>query len=652
MSTPSTPTSLLRHRDFVRAVARHLIADDHQRDDVEQETWLAAIERPPRSERPTAWLRSTVKRVSGKWFRGEGRRRAREMAAGPRDPVPSPQELVERIELEQEVVCAVTALREPYRETILLRYHEGLTTREIAARLGTTHGAIRARLSRGIREVRASLDGTFGGRDGWMAGLVLVASIPSSARTTTTTTPTTTTTTTAGSLKVVVAAACVALVTGSIWLATGSDGDGDRSDDGTPARPARLGAAAIDPTPATEPPPDVGAQRTLASAAVEDVGASDASAARPRGIGTVVLEVVDAETGDPIDDATLRFLAADRFAESRVTSRVRERLSAASYEISLCAPGYDDVRVGIVDVAADRHHDLGRIPMRLGSGLVAGYVDASAALRACPIVVELRGNVRGGPDVDPERLAPSEAHELNEEAAGLDDDATSPAGPITTPAGLRRVVATAGDRFQFDGLPGGTYWVRAVSRLAPHAPYARVDLPSGGHREVPLTLAPASEQTFVVSDAEGRPLDVMTPGGDGDDAGWLSFEFRDDANERSFAYCEIGLPIEVAFEDFTTSTSVDVSTEPAPPIDRERQAEDGLFPRPAAPLPGAAFLAGRQTAPGTFVVSAVPAGTSSIHVAAHGIGEASFALRTPAGPVRVVLRPAGQTDVVPGHRSR
>ncbi|MHC4137912.1 MAG: sigma factor, partial [Planctomycetota bacterium] len=40
--------TLLEHRAFVRSVVRRLLRDENLVDDVVQETWLAALRRPPR----------------------------------------------------------------------------------------------------------------------------------------------------------------------------------------------------------------------------------------------------------------------------------------------------------------------------------------------------------------------------------------------------------------------------------------------------------------------------------------------------------------------------------------------------------------------------------------------------------------------------
>lgn len=62
-----------------------------------------------------------------------------------------------RNERERELVSALTELPEVQREALRLRYVEGLPSKEIAARLGKTDGAIRVMLTRSINRLQAIL---------------------------------------------------------------------------------------------------------------------------------------------------------------------------------------------------------------------------------------------------------------------------------------------------------------------------------------------------------------------------------------------------------------------------------------------------------------------------------------------------------------
>ena len=61
---PSMPDSdgLLKHTGFLRALARSLLQDEGQVDDVVQDTWLAALHRPPAERSGLRWWLGAVAR--------------------------------------------------------------------------------------------------------------------------------------------------------------------------------------------------------------------------------------------------------------------------------------------------------------------------------------------------------------------------------------------------------------------------------------------------------------------------------------------------------------------------------------------------------------------------------------------------------------
>src|SRR5262245_37519532 len=127
MSLPEHPIeSLLLHDHFVRALARSLLSDRHAAEDVAQETWVAALETGGAATWGPRWLASVVKNLAHKARRGEQRRERRESTAARPEAVPSTRELLEREAARTELVEAVLALEEPYRDAVVLRYFENL----------------------------------------------------------------------------------------------------------------------------------------------------------------------------------------------------------------------------------------------------------------------------------------------------------------------------------------------------------------------------------------------------------------------------------------------------------------------------------------------------------------------------------------------
>ena len=150
------PEALLAHGDFVRAVARSLLWDEHAAEDVVQQTWLAAL--GGRREVSRGWLGAGARNLAIKRLRGDRRRTAREAAVARSETAPSNADVLERERLRRSVVDATLALPEPYRATILFRYFEGLPPREVASRMGVPVETVRTRTRRAIELLRAQLD--------------------------------------------------------------------------------------------------------------------------------------------------------------------------------------------------------------------------------------------------------------------------------------------------------------------------------------------------------------------------------------------------------------------------------------------------------------------------------------------------------------
>jgi len=156
---------LLAHRAWVRALALALSRDENDADDLEQQTWLTAMRRPPETlDSPRGWLASVTRSMAKRRARTDGRRARREEGASRRDvEVNDPARLAARAEMHARVATAVVALREPYRQAVLLHYFEGLSVRETSARMDAPFETTRARLRRGRELLRRRFDSEMGG---------------------------------------------------------------------------------------------------------------------------------------------------------------------------------------------------------------------------------------------------------------------------------------------------------------------------------------------------------------------------------------------------------------------------------------------------------------------------------------------------------
>ncbi len=168
------PAELLAHEEFMRRLAIRLLGDEHHADDVVQETWLAALQKPPRhGANVRGWLSRVVRNLSLKRRRSETRLDKRHARAAAPLPAESASGAVARVEMQRHVVEAVHALEEPYRSVVTLRYFDDLAPAEIARRTGVPKKTVETRLRRAIRRLRDRLDEQHhSDRRGWCRALL------------------------------------------------------------------------------------------------------------------------------------------------------------------------------------------------------------------------------------------------------------------------------------------------------------------------------------------------------------------------------------------------------------------------------------------------------------------------------------------------
>ncbi len=170
---PLLPQTLEEHGSFVRSLARSLLADPQGADDLAQDAWVAAMERPPRhAENLRGWFATVVHRLARQARRNAELRSLREAASARPEAQADASEGLVRSEVLRSVFEAVLSLEEPYRETVLLRFYEGLSPSEIAARTGTPIATVRSRQQRALEHLRSRLDREWDGdRKAWCRGL-------------------------------------------------------------------------------------------------------------------------------------------------------------------------------------------------------------------------------------------------------------------------------------------------------------------------------------------------------------------------------------------------------------------------------------------------------------------------------------------------
>ena len=161
---------LLTTTSWVRGLAAGLV-NEGAVDDVVQDAHVAALSARHVRE-PRGWVAGTVRNLVRRRFRGEAARAAREEAAARGEAQPGSAELVAKAELQGRLIQRVTALEEPYRSVVLLRFFEGLSLVEVGARMDVPASTVRTWLSRALDTLRQRLDAEHGGdRAAWCAQL-------------------------------------------------------------------------------------------------------------------------------------------------------------------------------------------------------------------------------------------------------------------------------------------------------------------------------------------------------------------------------------------------------------------------------------------------------------------------------------------------
>lgn len=160
-----------RHNQRLFRVARAIVGDDHDAEDVLQEAWVRAFHALA-GYRGEASVVTWLSRIAAHEALARTRRSRRLVAveeggAGdprsePRDGRAAPDRAVENHELRRALRAALDDLPDPLRGVFVLREVEGLSSQETGDLLGISPENVRVRLHRAKAALRRTLDERFG----------------------------------------------------------------------------------------------------------------------------------------------------------------------------------------------------------------------------------------------------------------------------------------------------------------------------------------------------------------------------------------------------------------------------------------------------------------------------------------------------------
>lgn len=154
-----------RHERSALAIAYAVVRDASLAGDVTQEAFLRAWQRMSELEdldRFSAWLATIVRNLAMDHLRRLPRERSRDGDEPGIDPVSiaNPADGLERDDRRSQINQALAGLDELTRSAVVLKYYEGLSSKQIGDLLELSPAAVDMRLSRGrelLREKLASI---------------------------------------------------------------------------------------------------------------------------------------------------------------------------------------------------------------------------------------------------------------------------------------------------------------------------------------------------------------------------------------------------------------------------------------------------------------------------------------------------------------
>ena len=148
----------------------YLTGNRETAEDLFQETWIKVLERGRQYDGKhnfSTWLFAVGRNLAIDLSRRKTTVSLESLQKEYDGPVEIPDnaqisafELVARHELSERVLQGLSGIAAEYRETVVLRFHEGLTLDEIADVTGSPVGTIKSRLYRGLNALLPRLKGT------------------------------------------------------------------------------------------------------------------------------------------------------------------------------------------------------------------------------------------------------------------------------------------------------------------------------------------------------------------------------------------------------------------------------------------------------------------------------------------------------------
>ncbi|MDP9468186.1 MAG: RNA polymerase sigma factor [Chloroflexota bacterium] len=152
-----------RYLDRVYGYAFYQLGDHHDAEDATERTFMAALRALPtfRDEGATfrAWLFRIAHNTIANAHRSRFRRRTEPLPEGLERAAPNadPASLVLEAEEARHVLRAIAELPDDRRQVVLLRFVDGLSSREIGQVMDRSEGAARVLLHRALRDLAARL---------------------------------------------------------------------------------------------------------------------------------------------------------------------------------------------------------------------------------------------------------------------------------------------------------------------------------------------------------------------------------------------------------------------------------------------------------------------------------------------------------------